>query len=380
MSDVTKRLEYAVDLGKPIKKTYIDTLFATEDNEAHRFEIALMRSGAAVSLPSGAAVTAYFIRYSDNATIILTGNTISGNVASITLKKACYNKAGQYAIIIKIVTDGVTSTVFYGEGAIFASITDTILDPENVIPSLSDLLAQIAVMEAATEDAKSATDSANTAADKADAAATSANRAAETANAKAQRAETAAEGAEGWANATATATWLVAGAAPTVQVITDEDGHKELAFGIPKGDKGDTGATPDITFDAATGAAGSEVQIEQSGTAEKPVVKLTIPKGEDGTMNFEDLTEEQKESLRGPQGEQGQTGADGYTPVKGTDYFTDAEISSIVSTAKTVGGSEGAIVSVDINGQIVAYSRTVASLGTGATYSLSGGTLTITTV
>lgn len=44
------------------------------------------------------------------------------------------------------------------------------------------------------------------------------------------------------------------------------------------------------------------------------------------------------------------------------------------------GAKEGAIVSVDSNGKIVASNRTVASLGTGATYRLSGGTLTITTL
>lgn len=33
----------------------------------------------------------------------------------------------------------------------------------------------------------------------------------------------------------------------------------------------------------------------------------------------------QLEESRGPQGEQGVPGRDGYTPVKGKDYFTDAD-------------------------------------------------------
>lgn len=41
------------------------------------------------------------------------------------------------------------------------------------------------------------------------------------------------------------------------------------------------------------------------------------PKGADGTMTFEDLTPEQKESLRGPQGIQGEKGADGAPGAKG---------------------------------------------------------------
>lgn len=46
-------------------------------------------------------------------------------------------------------------------------------------------------------------------------------------------------------------------------------------------------------------------------------------KGEDGKMSFEDLTEEQKASLKG------ETGASGYTPVKGVDYFTEEDKNEI---------------------------------------------------
>ena len=49
---------------------------------------------------------------------------------------------------------------------------------------------------------------------------------------------------------------------------------------------------------------------------------LRGPKGADGTMTFADLTEEQKASLKG---------VDGHTPVKGVDYFTDAEKQEIVN-------------------------------------------------
>lgn len=49
-----------------------------------------------------------------------------------------------------------------------------------------------------------------------------------------------------------------------------------------KGEKGDTGATPDITFTVSTGEAGTDVKVSQSGTAENPVVNLTIPRGSPG--------------------------------------------------------------------------------------------------
>lgn len=59
-------------------------------------------------------------------------------------------------------------------------------------------------------------------------------------------------------------------------------------------------------------------------------------KGEKGDpFTFDDFTPEQLESLRGEKGEpgvagvDGKNGADGYTPVKGVDYFTNAEIQEI---------------------------------------------------
>ena len=86
------------------------------------------------------------------------------------------------------------------------------------------------------------------------------------------------------------------------------------------------------------------------------------PKGADGTMTFEDLTPEQKASLKGdkgdtgaagpqgepgpkgdkgdtgaqgPQGIQGEPGTNGTTPVKGVDYWTAADQTSIINQLKS---------------------------------------------
>lgn len=98
------------------------------------------------------------------------------------------------------------------------------------------------------------------------------------------------------------------------------------------------------------------------------------PKGADGTMTFEDLTPEQKAGLKGdkgdtgaagpqgepgpkgdkgdpgpkgdkgdtgetgaqgPQGEQGPAGTNGTTPVKGVDYWTAADQTSIINQLKS---------------------------------------------
>lgn len=88
-------------------------------------------------------------------------------------------------------------------------------------------------------------------------------------------------------------------------------------------------------------------------------------KGADGTMTFEDLTPEQKASLKGDKGDKGDTGAagpqgepgpkgdkgdpgeigaqgpqgepgtNGTTPVKGVDYWTAADQTSIINQLKS---------------------------------------------
>lgn len=251
------RIPERADLNRGIKKTYLNTVLTTGDKKAHRVDVSLYRGDESFTPPSGTVVSSYFIRYSDNKTVPL-GGSVSGNVASVTLEQACYSKPGQFALIIKIASSTEISTVFYGEGSIFTNTTDTVIDPGDVIPSLEDLLAQIAAMEAATSAANTATSKANTATTKANNAASAAN--------------TAAAKIDGMTVAAAAAS--KAGA-----TISEKNGVKHIDFKLPKGD---TGAVPDITFNAVTGAPGTDVQVYQSGTAESPVVTLTIPRGTPG--------------------------------------------------------------------------------------------------
>ena len=48
-------------------------------------------------------------------------------------------------------------------------------------------------------------------------------------------------------------------------------------------------------------------------------------KGEPGTVSFEELTDAQREMLKG------EPGADGYTPAKGVDYWTAADKEEMVN-------------------------------------------------
>ena len=95
-----------------------------------------------------------------------------------------------------------------------------------------------------------------------------------------------------------------------VVTVTLDDGTA-TQFSIKNGSTGATGAT------GAQGPQGEKgEQGPQGPQGEKGEQGPQGEKGADGTMSFEALTEEQKNSLRGE---------DGYTPVRGTDYWTESD-------------------------------------------------------
>ena len=84
----------------------------------------------------------------------------------------------------------------------------------------------------------------------------------------------------------------------------------------PKGDKGDPGEPGQI---GPQGPKGDTGDVGPQGPAGEQG-----PKGDKG-----DTGEQGPQGIQGEQGPQGPAGADGHTPVKGTDYFTEADIAAI---------------------------------------------------
>ena len=145
--------------------------------------------------------------------------------------------------------------------------------------------------------------------------------------------------------------------------------ENEASLYIVKGESGPIGPQG---LQGEVGPAGPQGEIGPQGP-----VGPEGPKGADGTMTFEDLTPEQKASLKGdkgdkgdtgaagpqgepgpkgdkgdpgpkgdkgdtgetgaqgPQGLQGEPGTNGTTPVKGVDYWTAADQTSIINQLKT---------------------------------------------
>ncbi len=273
-----------IDVDAEIQMTPLKSLYASGDKDAHIFELSLYRGAEEMDL-SGASAQGYFIR-ADGYTVPITG-AISGNIVTLTLSEGCYYVVGNFNLIIKVSIGESRKSVFWGNGYVVRSMTDAIVDEKNVIPSLDELLAQISAAESAAKAANQAASAANSAATSAaqaaSAADTNASAANSAANAAKSAATTATEAATKIDDMTISANGLAAGAAPTVE-LTEVDGHYNIVLGLPKGDKGDPGATPQITVQVKTGEPGTAASVKQTGTAEAPVIELTIPRGDTGNI------------------------------------------------------------------------------------------------
>lgn len=221
------------DLKKPMRVVPLTGNLFSADKNGNLVGVEVLDNGQPAQLTG--AVTGYVIR-ADGATVTVTG-TLSGNKASIVLPASAYIVVGQVSIVIKVGTVTVGACV----SNVYRTSTDTVVDPGRVIPSISELLAEIGNMRTATAAANTATANANTATRNANTAANTANTAASNANAKATLADTAATTANTAAgkidNMTVAATTSPEGSQASV-TITEVNGHKHVAFGIPKGDKG----------------------------------------------------------------------------------------------------------------------------------------------
>lgn len=273
-----------IDIDVETQITPLKSLYASGDRNAHTFELSLYRGAEEIDL-SGASARGYFMR-ADGRTISIEGE-ISGNIVTLTLSEGCYYVVGNFHFVIKVSIGEIRKAIFCGDGYVTRSTTDAIVDEENVIPSLDELLAQIAATESAAKAANQAASAANSAATSASQAASAANTNASKANSAANSATaaatTATEAATKIDDMTISATGLAAGAAPTA-ALTEVNGHYNIVLGIPRGDKGDPGATPQITVQVKTGEPGTAASVKQTGTAEAPVIELTIPRGDTGSL------------------------------------------------------------------------------------------------
>ena len=171
-----------------------------------------------------------------------------------------------------------------------------------------------------------------------------------------ERAETAADDAEAARAAISalqvTASTLAAGESATASVELTEDRFL-ISFGIPAGATGAPGAfIRSIERTAGNGTSG-ETDTYTITLTDGSKTTFQVYNGKDGSITFEDLTEEQRESLRGPEGPAGPAGPvgpAGYTPVRGTDYWTEEDKQEILDEVAESGAGGGMFASIFVTG------------------------------
>lgn len=219
------------DLKKGAAVQNLSGAVFSADSLGNRFGVHVLDGGSPAQLTG--QVMGYLIR-ADGATVAVEGE-LNGHDASLVLPAAAYAVPGSLDVVIQVISGPVKTTVGAWRVYVQRSTTDSMIDPGELIPNLSDLLAQISAMEAATA------------------------------------AATAAAGRlEGM---TAAAETLAAGSSATAAMET-VGGHYALQLGIPKGDQGEPGDAAAITGQERAYQAGSSGTVPPTGTwdAEVPAV------------------------------------------------------------------------------------------------------------
>ena len=148
-------IEQKIDLrrGEQAPQVWPNALMLCGDNNAHTWRVTVLDDGEAAQVTG--SVTGYFVR-PDGNTVTVQGS-MAGNVASVVLAQACYAQEGDVKAVMRLSTaDGAKVTLAAMILPVRNVLTDSIIDPGEVIPSLDDLLAQIAIMEQLEDDISSA--------------------------------------------------------------------------------------------------------------------------------------------------------------------------------------------------------------------------------
>lgn len=160
MANILFPLNFTVDVDKGTREVTLSEPLVQGDNTAHRINLTLKRGVADADL-SGATAYCYVINASKQ-TVVVQG-AVSGNIVYATLNSACYAVPGRIRILMRLSCGSVIETPLYLTGSVISGTTDAIIDPDDIVPSLDELLALVATMEAEIAESRAATDAASTA-------------------------------------------------------------------------------------------------------------------------------------------------------------------------------------------------------------------------
>lgn len=153
------------------------------DAKAQAFELTIQRAGKDVTL-TGYTAVGEFLR-ADGGTVSCPG-TVAGSVVTVTLPEACYKQPGDFTLDIKLSKSGETRTVMRATGTVRKSGSGVVVDVDETLVNIAGIIQLYGRMEQAAAATETATTRANDAADAATGAASAANTAAERAERAAQ--------------------------------------------------------------------------------------------------------------------------------------------------------------------------------------------------
>lgn len=148
---------FVQDLTQNLKTHHCEAIVFSADNDSNVINVALYDAAEPATVTG--SVVVYAIR-ADSNTVTFTG-TLTDNVASATLPQACFAAPGPLAVMLQIVNGDVKTTVLKAVFTVEASTTGALIDPGSVVPDISDLLAMLDDMAAATAAANTAASKAN---------------------------------------------------------------------------------------------------------------------------------------------------------------------------------------------------------------------------
>ena len=132
-------IERTVNLNGPIIPDTLTGVLNCGEVDSHEFTISATLDNDPFAM-SG-VVTASFIR-SDGVTVPLTGS-ISDGAAVVVLNNLCYNVPGRFAFTVFITSEGVTTAIYGCTGTVRQTVSGSIVDPGEIIPSVSGLITAI---------------------------------------------------------------------------------------------------------------------------------------------------------------------------------------------------------------------------------------------
>ena len=135
----TVNVNLTCDLQHPVQVQYIGGNMFSQDNAGNTINVDVFDDGEPATL--GGSISANVIR-ADGATVAVSG-ALSGNRAYVIFPQACYAVPGTITVIIKNTESSTVTTIAAFVANVYQSTTDTVVDPGQIIPSISALIAQI---------------------------------------------------------------------------------------------------------------------------------------------------------------------------------------------------------------------------------------------